>query len=176
MAPPPLVAFTGRARSGKDTAAAFAAAYLHGYVYGLADPIRAMLNAGFGIDMKSSYWETRKELPVAALGGRSPRQLMQWLGTEWGRKMVSEDVWINMAKAELHANGPGMVISDLRFDNEAEWVRRLGGRVIHISRPDVDAVNPHASEDGVAFAPSDLRITNDGTLAELQQKVIEACQ
>lgn len=173
---PPIIAFTGPAGAGKDTAAAFAVASILGYRYGLADPIREMLRVGLGIDMSTSYWIERKEAPIPAYGNKSPRQLMQWLGTEWGRYLVDRDLWVTRAKEVLFANGPGMVISDLRFENEAAWVRSMGGLVVHLSRPGIPVVHAHASEDGVQVAPGDLQIVNDGSLEQLQAQVREACQ
>ena len=54
-----------------------------------------------------------------------------------------------MAHQRLLQNGPGMVISDVRFDNEAAWIPAHGGRIIHVIRPDTKAVEAHASEDGI---------------------------
>ena len=68
---------------------------------------------------------------------------------------------------------PGMVVSDVRFDNEAAWIRKHGGRIIHVIRPDTKAVEAHASEDGIEMQDTDARLFNSGTLEELQLSVRE---
>jgi len=167
----PLIGIAGRARSGKDTVANFIVAAIGGYRYSFADPIRAML-APLGVDMSDPYWQARKEEPIPALGV-SPRRMMQTLGTEWGRQLINPDLWLIMAHQRLLQNGPGMVISDVRFDNEAAWIRKHGGRIIHVIRPDTKAVEAHASEDGIEMQDTDARLFNSGTLEELQLSVRE---
>lgn len=170
MSRPGLIGIHGRARSGKDTLCQFLISYHGGYRYGLADPLKAMLLAGFGIDMSDPYWETRKEEVIPALG-KSPRQLLQTLGTEWGRTCVRDDVWLILAQDALVREGPGMIIPDIRFQNEADWIRKLGGRLIHISRKSAAPVASHSSEAGVDVQGGDIVLTNDGTLEDLQQTV-----
>jgi hypothetical protein len=166
MKRPFLLGIHGKARSGKDTLCQFILSSSGGYRYSLADPIKAMLRAGFGIDMADPYWETHKETVIPALG-KSPRQLLQTLGTEWGRHCIREDVWLLLAQDALKREGAGMVVPDVRFENEAVWVRDLGGRILHIIRKEATPVNAHASESGVEILPQDLVLTNDGTLEDL---------
>ena len=169
MPQPPLIGIAGRARSGKDTVANFIIAAIGGYRYSFADPIRAML-VPLGVDMSDPYWQTRKEDVIPALGV-SPRRMMQTLGTEWGRNLINPDLWIIMAHQRLLQNGPGMVIPDVRFENEAAWVRKHGGWIIHVIRPEAKAVEAHASEDGIEIQDTDAQIFNSGTLEELQLSV-----
>jgi len=125
-----------------------------------------------GIDMNDPYWQARKEQVIPALGV-SPRRLMQTLGTEWGRQLINPDLWLILAKQLLLNYGPGMVIADVRFENEAAWVREQGGRVIHIERPDNVTVEAHASEAGIEFKgeEGDIKIVNGGSLEDLQQTI-----
>ena len=167
----PLIGIAGRARSGKDTVANFIVAAIGGYRYSFADPFRAML-VPLGVDMSDPYWQARKEEPIPALGV-SPRRMMQTLGTEWGRQLINPDLWHIMAHQRLLQNGPGTVISDVRFDNEAAWIRKHGGRIIHVFRPDTKAVEAHASEDGIEMQDTDVRLFNSGTLEELLLSVRE---
>jgi hypothetical protein len=165
----PLIGIAGRARSGKDTVANFIIAAIGGYRYSFADPIRAML-VPLGVDMNDPYWQARKEDIIPALGV-SPRRMMQTLGTEWGRNLINPDLWIILAHQRLLQNGPGMVIPDVRFENEAAWIRKHGGWIIHVIRPDAKAIEAHASEDGIEVQDTDAQIFNSGTLEELQLSV-----
>lgn len=168
-----VIGLHGRARAGKDTVANFILSHRGGYLYSFADPIRAML-VPLGINMSDPYWQARKEDVIPALGV-SPRRLMQTLGTEWGRQIINPDLWLILAKQRLLNFGPGMVIADVRFENEASWVRSQGGRVIHIERPNNVAVEAHASEAGVEFKgeEGDIKIVNGGTLEDLQNTIRE---
>jgi len=169
----PVIGIAGKARSGKDTLAGFMVPF-GGYQYSFADPIRQML-LPLGVDMGVEYWQQRKEEVIPALGV-SPRRLMQTLGTEWGRQLINQNLWLILAQQELLRLGPGMVVADVRFDNEAEWVRRMGGRIIHLERPQTMSVEAHASEMGVTKLNEDIVIHNTGSLSELQQKVVELFQ
>jgi hypothetical protein len=97
--------------------------------------------------------------------------MMQTLGTDWGRDLISPNLWTLLAHQRLLRNGPGMVIPDIRFENEAAWVRDHGGMVIHLTRPDAEPVQKHPSENGVKRLPQDVQLFNIGTLEELQSSV-----
>ena len=165
---PLLIGLTGRARSGKSTAAEHLARTYLLEQYAFADPLRDGLMAIFNLD-PTDFEGDRKEQPLGWLD-RSPRQLMQSMGTEWARKTVHPDVWVKLAEQNLDymskALGAvlGFVVSDVRFENEADLIRRRGGTVIHILRPNALAVNPHISEAGIATNPADLTLPNYGTV------------
>lgn len=165
----PIIGIAGPARVGKDTVANFILAEVGGYRYSFADPIYAMLRQ-LGIDMSDPYWEMRKEETIPALG-TSPRHMMQTLGTEWGRQLINPDLWVILAHQRLLHNGPGMIVPGVRFENEALWIRKNGGRIIHLSCPDARKVKAHISENGVTQEPNDWYIYNDSTLEALQTKV-----
>jgi hypothetical protein len=63
----------------------------------------------------------------------------------------------------MNIKGPDAVfcISDVRFDNEAKWVREQGGVIWKISRHGLASVRHHSSENGVDVDPADLLILND---------------
>lgn len=167
----PVIGIHGLARSGKDTAANFILAQRGGYIYSFADPMRAML-AAIGIDMRDPYWQENKEVVIPALGV-SPRRMMQTLGTEWGRELIHPEIWLTLAKQRLLNQGSGMIIPDVRFENEAAWVRSQGGVIVYITRPGGVVVEAHSSESGVAILADDVRIVNDKGLYDLQKSVRE---
>lgn len=170
-----LIGLAGPARSGKDTVAEILRA--DGWItIGFADPVKHMLRAGFGPEATA---EARKEEPIEWLGV-SPRELMQTLGTEWGRQTIAHDLWVRVAErriAQMSACGAADVdvaITDVRFDNEAEWIRAIGGKVWHLRRPNAPGVRPHASEAGVGLETDDTILLNDGTLDDLIDTVADA--
>ena len=174
---PHLIGLTGRAGSGKDTVRE-QLVQCHGYTgMALADPIRAMLRALLVASGTGPEWMTDralKEQPIPAIGA-SYRHLAQTLGTEWGRS-IAPDLWLRIADGYMrdiqretfcHMK---FVISDVRFPNEAAWVRAQGGEVWHINRPGIEPVREHASERVEQITP-DRTIDNAGTLEELAAEV-----
>jgi hypothetical protein len=171
-----VIAFAGAAGSGKDTAAEYLVKHC-GYVRcAFAEPLKAALNVMFGWTMRD--WDDREWKEAAQIDiGKSPRQMAQTLGTEWGRELVNRDLWLKLAYRRLQqariAGAAGVVFTDCRFANEAQFVLRNEGFVLHISRPGVGAVSAHVSEQ---LLPSDLVtgvIANDGGIIDLWSKVEE---
>lgn len=68
------------------------------------------------------------------------RKLLQRLGTEEGRNVFGENVWVKTLEAwmDMHYSRgvERFIITDVRFVNEAEWVKRCGGKLIKIEAPD----------------------------------------
>lgn len=149
----PVIALSGPAGSGKSTAAE---AILQAGPFKrlpLASPIKHMLRAGLGLSMEHTDGPL-KEVPVPRLGGITPRRMLQTLGTEWGRSLDAEfwlRIWLHDARNETWAGTQGLVVDDLRFLNEATFLRReTGARIISIVTPHVSPLGEveaqHASE------------------------------
>jgi hypothetical protein len=141
-----------------------------------AGPLKAAVAILMGLD--PAVLESPAKEDVIRQWGFSPRWMMQNMGTEYLRNMVSKDFHVTrMAMAIAQRNGtkpfPGdYVISDVRFENEAFFVRSQGGVMIHILRPDGMSIpQNHASESGIRVADRDFVIANDGTVEELYQKL-----
>lgn len=120
------------------------------------------------------------------------RKLLQWLGTEWGRGSIGETVWVDIWKEEAltflqnnfldpYNKEPIVICDDVRFDNEAETIRSLGGMIIKITsekaseRIDTASGIPgHSSESGINPKLIDSNIKNDSTLANFEQDLVKA--
>ena len=172
---PIIIGLTGVAGSGKDTVGYYLAEQFGFETMALADPLRMGLMAMLGIDESVLNDRQKKEEPIEWLGV-SPRRLLQTLGTEWGRDMIRKDLWIRLARRRLEVvlsrwrTIPGVVITDCRFDDEAEMVRGMGGTVIHLQGRGVN-VGDHVSEGGVRFVDGDYRVSNDGTINTLWARI-----
>lgn len=163
-----LIGLTGRARSGKTTAAEhLIGTYLLEH-YAFADPLRDGLMAIFNLD-PGDFEGDNKEQSLAWLG-RSPRELMQSMGTEWARNTVHPDVWVKLAEQNIDYMSSamseviGFVVSDVRFENEADFIRNRGGTVIHVCREGTPSINPHISEAGITAHQDDLIVQNNDTI------------
>lgn len=169
-----IIGIAGRAGSGKNLVASMIP---DSAVIQLADPLYAMLEAMLGIPAEQLRDRQTKELPIDGIG-KSPRQLLQTLGTEWGRALVRDDIWLVLARrridALLEAGAASVVIADVRFDNEAAMIRQAGGQVWEVVRPGGHAVAEHESERGVSPHLVDLKIHNAGTIEQLRDYVADA--
>lgn len=175
-----LIALTGPAGAGKDTVAARLCAN-HGFVrHAFAQPIKDMLKC-IGVDCDN---REAKELPHPVFGA-SPRRMAQTLGTEWGRDLIHPDIWLMLAgehiarirewirrdgEKDIPPAPKGLVITDCRFANEAEFIRRQGGVLWHVAR-DVPGVAAHSSEAGLPYEADDLTVINSGTVDDLHEYV-----
>ncbi|USM11560.1 dNMP kinase [Citromicrobium phage vB_CbaS-RXM] len=105
-----------------------------------------------------------KEVPTDLLAGQTPRWAMQTLGTEWGRELIGENLWVD-ATMNKAATLPQVVITDVRFLNELEAVRTAGGRVIRIEDTSEGRTSDtHESEAHIAELPVDATFKNDKLL------------
>lgn len=166
-----IIGFTGRKGSGK-TAASLALQDNGFRLLSFASTIKKMANvllrdAGLtDIDIAHAGDHKEDVLPVI---GVSYRNLLQTLGTEWGRSLVHENIWCKVARKMLESTLGDVVFDDVRFANEAELIRSMGGVIIHIHRPDLDSDDEHVSEN--VTLPSDHVIINNASMADLYRQV-----
>lgn len=173
-----IIGLTGYAGTGKDTVRALLEE--HGYTgLAFADPIRAMIRellTSNGIEADWMDDRACKEAVIPSLGV-SYRQMAQTLGTEWGRNL-QPDFWLRIAGAfmddRIDDGDTHFCISDLRFCNEAEWVRERGGVIWRIRRDAATPVRPHPSEEEIAHIDADWQIHNNGSFEDLRETVGEA--
>lgn len=161
-----IIGIAGRAGAGKNTVAEMIPG---ASVVGFADPLYEGLAAMLGVPEDMLRSRRNKETPLKWLG-KSPRELMQTLGTEWGRGMVAQDIWLRLAKRRIETYGGTIVFSDVRFDNEAEWIRNQGGEVWLVER-DQETHHTHSSEAGISPHLIDRVIDNRGTLEQTRMLV-----
>lgn len=127
-----------------------------------AGPLKNMLIA---LGLTSEHTDgALKEVPCELLGGKTPRWAMQTLGTEWGRRLITEDLWIRAWRGSLPSDA-NVVIDDCRFPNEEAAIRAIGGKIIRIERPGFVHVATHESEAHELTA--DAVVHNNGTLEDL---------
>lgn len=176
-----LIGLAGRAGSGKDTLAGLILEHVTGQQRAFADPLRRAAQAVFGLtDEQMSDRELKER--VIPFWGRSPRQILQLLGTESVRDVFGPDTWVRAAALHLDALAwcesreslpiDVVIYTDCRFPEEAQWIRDNGGVVIEITRPDAVAVAAHSSEQPLPVELIDYAILNDGTIADLRDQVL----
>lgn len=165
-----LIGIAGFAGSGKDTLADYLVERHWFEKYALAEPIKAALNAVFG--WRPEFWDSRdwKE-SFEVRPGVTPRTLAQTLGGDWGRG-VSQDLWLSFAQMTWESGTKllpdyRLVIPDIRYENEAEWIRSEGGDIVFVASPNTYPVARHESENGIVLQLDDILLANDTTPAAL---------
>lgn len=170
-----IVGIAGKKQSGKSTVASKLCE--HGFTeMSLANPVKSA--AHVILNHLGLSWadicvaEADKEAVIEPLG-HSYRAMLQTLGTDWGRAL-NPDIWLNCAEHKLlKLSGGNVVVSDVRFENEAAFIRAHGGLIVHLVRHS-SAVDAHASEAGIIVQHGDVVVSNNGSLEGLFNRVFMA--
>lgn len=111
----------------------------------------------------------------------TPRLLLQLLGTKCGRNIIHPNIWVNSlmreyfcVQSDLAPNGidcPNWIITDLRFLNEMEAVKKRNGITIRVNRDLEESKDEHESETELDNVEFDYVIDNNDTIEELIEKV-----
>jgi len=105
--------------------------------------------------------------------GKSPREMMQTLGTEWARNLIHPDIWVWVAaqkvenKFTVTRNICNYIFDDVRFENEAEWIRNTGGLIVVLRRDETPEVREHSSEAGINTNIMDYVVRNNRSIEDL---------
>lgn len=186
---PIVVGITGYARHGKNTAGevferqgfrqfAFADALKSMAV--VLNPIIYVVEGGGGMEhpekrlsdvVKDFGWEYAKSNPEV-------RRFLQVLGTEAVREHLGQDAWVHALELEIAKSAARrVVITDVRFPNEAEWVHSRGGHLIRVVRLNDDGTaydsgvdRTHGSEKYVESLPADAVVEAKDS-ATLQREI-----
>lgn len=171
-----IIGLSGYAQSGKDTVASILVEK-HGYTrIAFADPIRKLLYEmdplipmGYGTsvinyrlqDLVDAYgWDKVKvDYPEV-------RRLLQDLGVG-ARNIFGDTFWIYQALSDVTPDDK-VVVSDVRFENEAKWIQEFNGQIWRVKRVGTDAVNDHVSESDMDGYPVDQIFVNNGTIEDLE--------
>ena len=162
-----VIGLTGTGGAGKDTVGSM----LGHNTLAFAGPLKQGL-AAMGFPEPANRADKEELLPGYTF---SWRQAAQTLGTEWGRSL-QHDIWLAIIKSRVERMSSMFVsITDVRFHNEADWVRE-NGLLVHIRGRETtvkEEDRKHASEHGLFPSPGDYTLNNTGTLSDLRIALID---
>lgn len=175
-----LIGLCGKAQCGKDTVANIYGENADYVRVALADPLKRAAQILFGLS--NTWMEDGRKEQRHPYWGLSPRRMFQLLGTDAMRDTFGQDFWLRRAELtidDLLTEGiNNIVITDIRFDNEAHFVKSRGGKIIRIvrSQHELDLVgdaSTHASEAGISDHLVDWTLRNDRSLGELSEGALQ---
>jgi dephospho-CoA kinase len=179
-----LIGIVGKIGSGKTTLAEYIKTNYNFDEYILSSPIKK-IGEIFGFDKANLYGTQEQKLEIHPYWKVSARTFLQKIGTDLFRDRLKEvlpemchsnSVWIDMfRKKYLENKKTNMIVSDVRFVDEAEAIKELGGILIRIERTysgkESSEQVHHKSEEEMDKIKVDFNIINDGSKSELYSKI-----
>jgi hypothetical protein len=158
------IAFSGRASSGKDTCVDILLEKYGGHRTKFADELYSILSFAQSI----CGFEMTKD-----------RKFLEFVGTEWARQK-DPNVWIKTWKKHFLSISPfeNVFVSDVRFRNEIEELKRNKFKIVRIERPGIERRDTTSEKELDDFVSWDAIVENSGTLEDLKvslDKLIEIC-
>lgn len=182
-----LIGLTGPIASGKSTVSDYLENTWGFTGYYFAKPLKE-IGLAFGFEHEQLYGTQAQKLEINKYWNVSAREFMQQFGTEICRNVLpatipamsfgeSQSPWVRLFEIfmqKLLVDHPNscVVISDLRFLNEAEAIKRFGGYIVRVERIS-EQLFTHVSETEMAQIKPDFTIVNTGTKDELYDKITE---
>lgn len=171
-----ILGLVGRKQTGKSVIAQYLKEKYGFKEFAFADSLKQMLLRA-GICTYEELYVEKTEFS---------RSMLQKVGTDIFRNQVDKNFWIYRLAPELNPmrvayclnyDGGSCVISDIRFLNEAEYIKSIGGTLIRVVRK-LDAIDEHPSETEQDDISVDYKILNKGTIEDLYvsvNQIVEKC-
>lgn len=163
-----IIGFTGQPSSGKDTCFGLLNDRYRVFRFAFADELRQQCECAWNsVNGRIRPWDF--------LSKEQQRPLLQVWGTEMGRDLFGEDKWLRRLKIVLpQLPSSTAVVTDVRFDNEARFIKESGGKVFKLYRYNLREQNSHVSNKGVSDAFISGHISNLGTIEDLMGSLLSA--
>lgn len=174
-----FVGLCGKALAGKDTVARWLVQH-HGFTHlKLSQSLKDV--CGMVFELSDEQLEGHQKDTRDRRYNASPREILQYVGTDLFRAAlgerfprIGESIWIRCLERRMaHTASPSWVISDVRFPNEAKWIRRRGGFIVRIERGSfLNSTDTHPSERCSILPDYTLYNSNDHHYLTLQVRVM----
>lgn len=165
-----VIGITGKAGHGKDTVGGILCNDHGFWSMHYSEPIKRACAELFDVPLERFYDPEAKEVADPGWNDWSPRKMMQWLGTDAVRRDVDADFFVKHMRRRIAARpGQDIVVTDVRFDNEARMLRDAFGAEIWL----VDASKRLADNSGPLKGDTVLHATEKGISSDLVDRVVD---
>jgi hypothetical protein len=171
-----IIGLTGAIASGKSTAAEYITTKYQFQEYMFAKPLKDIAIL-MGFEYHQVYGTQEQKLEINQLWGISGRKFLQDFGTEVCREFLPElfptftgTLWIKLFEKYCNSTNANIVVSDVRFNDEAECIIKSGGIIIELKRGD-NIDKSHKSEIPIDKKYITHTILNNGTLQVLYDSI-----
>jgi hypothetical protein len=176
-----LIGLVGVKQSGKDTSADYLVEKYNFHKLAFAQPLKDICKTLFNFTEDQLYGSQKEEIDEK--WNVTPRVVYQYLGTDVFRNDIQKimpeigtNFWIKLTIDNYHKlknahHNCNVVISDIRFENELNSIRKEGGIIIKITRPSNKNIDNHDSEKEIINLQADYEIINDGSIQNLHQQI-----
>lgn len=186
-----LIGICGEIGSGKTLVTDYLVKRHSFNEYAFAKPLKDIALA-MGFNKSEVYGNQKQKMAKNKHLDISARVFLQKFGTEIGRDLIptilpdmnlgnSGSLWVRLFEIYFDklienskSNTTNLIISDVRFANEAESIKEKGGYIIRLIRPNLDISgdeHKHISELGVKDIKPNVIIINKGTKEELYKSI-----
>ena len=167
-----LIAFAGRSRSGKNTAADVLVRRCGFTKFSLAHPLQDACAQLIGMSHKQLYGGQRDVMDDSH--GSTPRRMLQLLGTDFVRASIADDFWVDRVLGDVRRAGCDFaVVAGVRFQSEVDAISRAGGCVFRLERQlDGDPGRCEEDAEGTGLTGLSGKIVNNGSMTDLDAAVI----
>jgi len=173
-----IFGITGRKGHGKDTISDILVKKYDFEKLSFADPLKRAVKEIFNLSDQQLYGY-EKEF-IDKYWKVTPREILQFVGTELFRNQlknlipdVEENIWVKVLENKIKNVRGNIVISDVRFPNEVDMIKKLNGKIIKIIRPNLEnnTLSNHISENLDTDYDYDYIIINDKGIDDLYEEI-----
>lgn len=169
-----LLGVTGKAGCGKNTLANFLIKNHNFIEMSFADTIKDMACVLLNVNREQLEELKINNAPLLGTENITARYILQTLGTEWGRNLISRDIWINNLRQKIINNiSKNIIITDVRFPNEFEMLTKLGFHFIKIiPKKELLHLKEDNNHESESYDFKDCIIINNfGTLEDFESNI-----
>jgi hypothetical protein len=169
---PSLIAFSGKARNGKtEGARAIQTLHPNFTILSFATPLKRMAMDQFGLTLDDI--ENKERVVDLGRSQTTVRQLLIDIGKMY--RAIDPDFWVKKLWKDVEASvihgHDHIVIDDMRFMNEAIFLKEHGAKLIRVSRPGMKLIDDISETELDDYQHFDARLLNDGSIEDYHSNV-----
>lgn len=164
-----IVGITGKKYHGKDTVANYLKEKYNFECYAFAEPIKEICKSVFGFTDEQLYGSQKET--IDEYWGKSPRYFFQTIGTDLFRNHIDSEIWIKSLQKKIENKSENVVVSDVRFKNEADCILKKKGKIVKVIRNTDHIQDNHTSETELDEIKPDYILLNLGSLHDLYKQI-----